>query len=584
MRKYKLLLPVALSCGFVIASCSPSSGGGGDIPTNKINLEWDNGNELSENNLSVRCEAVLDFNDNGNAVVNWNLPPLLPTGVTKSIGGNFITFTLSLAQDVPATTINIEARYENVKVNTTLSVKQYVVPNYDYRIFLDYSSITLTQDNIQSKNNPKIVNATIKDVDGNIVSGKNVTWSGYDVLDNWIIVDTSINNSISLELQNGVPTLANTHVITASYTEPGKTIINSFFSLNTQDFEIWQPNWVPKDYLNITGNVLNGFKSGVNLDQYDTLTIPKGVVTINNRTFGEGTETKIPSNITTLDFGASVVETIGDYAFVKAPFTHNLIFTDRLKAIGKNAFYAAETSGVDLSRCSLLKILKDGTFAHCSNIQSIFFNDNLEQIEDPKGASDFGAFEMMQSNFNGTLHLPAKLKYLGEVSFAGLSSYMSPSNKITLEWNQCTALKTIGSQSFAYAKFLSNTHLIIPPNVTKIGVKIFIGSTGVTQITVSPSVTSIGANAFSMDTRVNLETLTALIIPSDQQMYPYRDSGINKNYSTTEFGMWVRQTKIEPAFNNHDSQPGAEVLVNSNLLSWYKNNWPNWITINPIIP
>jgi uncharacterized protein YcfL len=97
-------------------------------------------------------------------------------GVTKHISGNFITFTMSLENNITAKNIQIEAVHGKLKKTTALSIEKYEKPvTYDYRVFLNYSEITLTQDNTASKNNPKKVTATIKNQQGTTFSDKHVT-------------------------------------------------------------------------------------------------------------------------------------------------------------------------------------------------------------------------------------------------------------------------------------------------------------------------------------------------------------------------------------------------------------------------
>jgi hypothetical protein len=169
----------------------------------------------------------------------------------------------------------------------------------------------------------------------------------------------------------------------------------------------------------------------VNLSQYDTLHIPKGIVHISNNAFreGESITSKIPSNITNFDFGASQVETIGSYAFIDAPFTNVLTLFDTIKTISYSAFIGSKISGIDLSRCHLLTTLQRETFADCDQVQTIIFNDNLRVISNPAGAG-LGVFQGLK-NFNGTLHLPSKLETIGAAAFSDLGIYSS--TKVTLE-------------------------------------------------------------------------------------------------------------------------------------------------------
>ncbi len=109
--------------------------------------------------------------------------------------------------------------------------------------------------------------------------------------------------------------------------------------------------------------VLNGFKSGINLDEYndgicDTMQIPASVTSVANDAFYDG---KIPSFIHSLTFeNGSNCSSIGVYTFTGS----------------------TGLTSVDLSRCIKLSLISLGAFSRCNSLTSINLSKcvNLLQI------------------------------------------------------------------------------------------------------------------------------------------------------------------------------------------------------------
>ena len=155
--------------------------------------------------------------------------------------------------------------------------------------------------------------------------------------------------------------------------------------------------------------VLNGFKSGINLDEYndgicDTMQIPASVTSIGDDAFAN----KIPSFIKNLTFAdGSVCSSIGyntfslstfitevnllrctnlsainSYCFENCVSLTSIIFPSSLEKIGNLAFgYCTSLTSVDLSRSTNLSYLGADAFKECSLLTLISFPSSLSYID-----------------------------------------------------------------------------------------------------------------------------------------------------------------------------------------------------------
>ncbi len=134
--------------------------------------------------------------------------------------------------------------------------------------------------------------------------------------------------------------------------------------------------------------VLNGFKSGINLDEYndgicDTMQIPASVTRIRDSVFYNN---NIPSFIHNLTFeNGSNCSSIGYYTFTNCTglTSVDLSRCTNLSAIGDSVFQnCTGLTSIDLSNCTNLLAIGNNAFKLCNLLASITFPDSLTQINE----------------------------------------------------------------------------------------------------------------------------------------------------------------------------------------------------------
>ena len=146
------------------------------------------------------------------------------------------------------------------------------------------------------------------------------------------------------------------------------------------------------------------------------------------------------------------IHTIEDQAFFWAPLLGDLIIPEGVETIGSYAFRDCRMTG-HLSLPSTLKRIEGGAFAINALTGELRLPESFEYF----GKGDYGTFQ--GCDFEGTLHLPASLSSLTDMSFP----------------------KMTGT-------------IIIPPAITKVG---GFGGIGCTQVEFHDGVTDIEGNAFT---------------------------------------------------------------------------------------
>lgn len=106
----------------------------------------------------------------------------------------------------------------------------------------------------------------------------------------------------------------------------------------------WPKNAIPKEYLNISNGTLYGFKDTFiptdHANDYDTLLIPKDVITINRGAFDFDSDTALPLFVRNIMFeDNSKINTIQDFAFNFGSYTPDkIVLPEGLTQMG--CFYA----------------------------------------------------------------------------------------------------------------------------------------------------------------------------------------------------------------------------------------------------
>lgn len=162
-----------------------------------------------------------------------------------------------------------------------------------------------------------------------------------------------------------------------------------------------------------------------------------------------------------------------NYAFLKMTSLRRCVFPQKLKGIGRGAFYGTSLSG-NLDIPEGVEVI-DG-YAFCSN-------SNVNGIH-----SDFGLITQM-NNLTGVLTLPSTIKSIGDEAFSGCDF----SGPLLLP----DGLEEIGNAAFANCQFFSGD-IHVPESVVRIGSACFSGMKGINGwITLPSNLKNIESETFS---------------------------------------------------------------------------------------
>ena len=162
-----------------------------------------------------------------------------------------------------------------------------------------------------------------------------------------------------------------------------------------------------------------------------------------------------------------------NYAFLKMTSLKRCVLPQKLKSIGRGAFYGTSLSGY-LDIPEGVEVIEDDAF--CS-----YYSENSSSTE-------YGQITQM-NNLTGTLTLPSTIKIIGNGAFRGCDF----SGPLLLP----EGLETIGGFAFANCQFFTGD-LHVPESVTSIGDGCFSGMKGVNGwITLPSGLREIGNETFS---------------------------------------------------------------------------------------
>lgn len=178
---------------------------------------------------------------------------------------------------------------------------------------------------------------------------------------------------------------------------------------------------------------------------------------------------------------ASVVTSIGDWAFYGCTQLTGVTIPSTVKSIGKYAFYG--TSLISITIPKGVTSIGGNAFTGCKSMTGISVNkDNAKY-----------------SSENGVLFNKKK---------TGLIQY--PAGKTDSAYAVPSSVKTIGNSAFSYCEAL--TKATLPKSVTSISSWAFYGCHALTTLTLGAGVTSIGEEAFAWCTKLIKVTIPDSVI------------------------------------------------------------------------
>ena len=221
------------------------------------------------------------------------------------------------------------------------------------------------------------------------------------------------------------------------------------------------------------------------------------------------------------------ITSIGANAFAKTVFTE-IAIPAGVKTIGAGAFEASGLTSVNLSACTGLTAIADGTFKGSAALASVTLPTSVTSI----GASAFEGCTALETinltnvtnigtdAFKGTKLLggtegwEGPVFYIGTVAVAVDNEKIPEGGAVTFKagttalaeglFNGCTKLVSVDLSSFELTAISANffkgcsslTTVVLPATITSIGENAFSGCTNLATLTLPKNLTALGAGAF----------------------------------------------------------------------------------------
>ena len=132
--------------------------------------------------------------------------------------------------------------------------------------------------------------------------------------------------------------------------------------------------------------------------------IPQGVEIIGELAFSMCKDVKIGDKLTLEN-----IQRIDDSAFLESGISGRIIFGEKLRYIGNNAFGDTLIREIDLSKCVNLYEINSGAFKNCINLEKVILPDSIKEI---RYLCFYGCEKLKQIN------IPKDLEMLGRKAFA----------------------------------------------------------------------------------------------------------------------------------------------------------------------
>ena len=164
---------------------------------------------------------------------------------------------------------------------------------------------------------------------------------------------------------------------------------------------------------------------------------------------------------------SNTIDSLGDAVFLKCTSLTHVTFSNSLRYVGIDAFYATHLGNVVLP--SSVRILKDRAFED-AGITSITLNDSLEVMEGGCFANNWSESRDFYNTFT-TLNIPASVRsFMGDLTSV-TSITVDPNNPYYDSRNNCNAVINSNTDELIYG--CRNT--IIPSDIVILGNEAFRG-------------------------------------------------------------------------------------------------------------
>ena len=213
-----------------------------------------------------------------------------------------------------------------------------------------------------------------------------------------------------------------------------------------------------------------------------SVTIPNSVTSIHNYAFSgccSLSSITIPNSLTSIDY--CVFEGCSSLTSVSIP--------NSVTDIGWNAFSGC--SGLtSIYIPNSVTSIDDAAFSDCSSLTSVTI---------PNSVTSIGDWAFRDCSGLTSITIPNSVTYIGYNAFYGCYNLTSVHISDLSAWCKIHFRNEIFTAPICYHLFLNGIELkdiVIPNDITSIGIQAFFGCTSLTSVTIPNSVTSIGESAF----------------------------------------------------------------------------------------
>ena len=264
---------------------------------------------------------------------------------------------------------------------------------------------------------------------------------------------------------------------------------------------------------------------------------------------------------------ATLLKTIGDYAFNSASYLTSVVLPESIEIIGQSAFSQCKLMELDMSVLNSVKTIGNKAFYYCKQLESITIGEDVTSL----GSGVFQNCTSVQTIYYNAINLlysststliniigsenPGVKVIIGN-KVETIPSYLFGNSVVdntryikSVEASNASELKSIGDYAFGYLSYLKNVSLpnslevigegafdgnklmeldmSVLTNLKTIGKSAFYNCSSITSITIGEKVTSIGNNAFRGCSSVSIIYFNAISCNSGSTAAPFYNTCAN---------------------------------------------------------